>query len=755
MLTVPRRALALALVAALAGCNVLLDPDGVKVTTATPQIALAPATGTLPLAFSTVVGTAAPAARVVNVTNAGGGALATPTVTVDPPTASAWLGTVAVAGPAGGPYTLTVHPQLVAAGTYTATVSVACAGASNSPRTFTVNYEVLSAPPTLAVAPTSLSFAATSGGANPAAKQLTISNSGGGSLAAPAVTVTSGGAWLSAGAPVASGATYTVQVNVTLGALAPGDYTGQLSVTSAGATGSPATVPVTLTVGSGTQPTIALAPASITFDTTAGSVSDPAPQNLVVTNAGAGTLAAPTVSTPTYGANGSGWLAIDAPTGAAGGPYTIVLHAAVGALAADTYTASFTVSSTGASNSPRTYNVTFNVAARPTMSLDKTALTFTRTTNAAPASQTITLSNSGGGTLADPTLQVSYVTGSNWLNTGWAAGAAGSFTITVQPSDTLQPGTYTANLQIASAGATNTPRTVAVTYHVPGIALAPSATLTFTATQGGANPAAQNVTVSNSGGGTLATPTATVTSASPWLTIGTVTASGGSYVVPVQPVTGALTAGQYNATIDIAAAGAKNSPQTVSVTFTIGGASAPVMTIAPTSLSFTAIQGGSSPAAKNLTATNTGTGTMTAPTAAVTSAGTTWLTVGTVTGAAGGPYTIPVQVALGALTAGPHTGTVRITATGGATPATVDVAVTFDVAAPALDACLASASRQICATNQTTHAVGGLSLGAARQLSSTTRSVSKGALSTGAAPSVQSSSSSIRTSVLVPGNATP
>ena len=52
--------------------------------------------------------------------------------------------------------------------------------------------------------------------------------------------------------------------------LAAGTYTGDVTVTAPGATGSPKTIPVTLTVDPPTPPALSVSPASLSFSATAG-----------------------------------------------------------------------------------------------------------------------------------------------------------------------------------------------------------------------------------------------------------------------------------------------------------------------------------------------------------------------------------------------------------------------------------------------------------------------------------------------------
>ena len=114
----------------------------------------------------------------------------------------------------------------------------------------------------------------------------------------------------------------------------------------------------------------------------------------------------------------------------------------------------------------------------------------------------------------------------------------------------------------------------------PTISFSPTG-LIFSATAGGGNPSAQNVAVSNSGGGTLASPTTSInySQGSGWLSVNC-TGSSAPYTCSTQPATGSLAAGTYNATVSVASSGASNTPQTYPVTFVVSSSSVCVITTA-------------------------------------------------------------------------------------------------------------------------------------------------------------------------------
>ncbi len=209
--------------------------------------------------------------------------------------------------------------------------------------------------PVLSVTPANLSFAATTGGAAPAARTLSVTNTGTGALS---FTAADDAPWLSV-TPASGSAPQTLQVSAATGSLTAGTYNASVTVTSAGTQGSPAAIPVTFTVTDPPPPApavLATSPASLSFSATAGG-SPPAAKTISVTNTGGGSLSF-TV------ADDAPWLSVTPASGSA--PQTLQATAATGSLAAGTYTATVTVTSTGTQGSPAAIPVTFTVTDPPT-----------------------------------------------------------------------------------------------------------------------------------------------------------------------------------------------------------------------------------------------------------------------------------------------------------------------------------------------------------------------------------------------------
>lgn len=103
--------------------------------------------------------------------------------------------------------------------------------------------------PTIGVSPSSLSFTATAGGANPANQSISITNTGGGTLN---WTASDNATWLTL-SPTSGTAPSTLTASVNISGLAAGTYNGTITITATGATNSPLSVPVTLTVNPATS----------------------------------------------------------------------------------------------------------------------------------------------------------------------------------------------------------------------------------------------------------------------------------------------------------------------------------------------------------------------------------------------------------------------------------------------------------------------------------------------------------------------
>jgi glucose/arabinose dehydrogenase/regulation of enolase protein 1 (concanavalin A-like superfamily) len=195
--------------------------------------------------------------------------------------------------------------------------------------------------------------------------------------------------------------------------------------------------------------------------------------------------------------------------------------------------------------------------------------------------------------------------------------------------------------------------------------------LTFSATVG-TNPASQILGITNGGGGTLSWTAVADGSAPAWLAV-TPTNGTGNGTAVVTVTSAGLAQGTYNKSITVAAGGATNSPQTLTVTVTVS-TSNPSLSVKPTALNFSAVQG-TSPAGQVLGITNLGGGTLNWAAVADGSAP-AWLAVNPTNGTGNG--TAIVTVASAGLAPGTYNKNITVTA-GGASNSPQTVTVTLAV----------------------------------------------------------------------------
>ncbi len=156
--------------------------------------------------------------------------------------------------------TVQVSAVGLAEGTYNGTVSIAIEDKRGRtqvmlvPVTFVVTGGTTTPVPSILLNPTSLTFSGTAGGTAPPSKLFSLTNPTGGTLN---WSLSESEAWL--GLNVTSGTTTTeidsISANISTAGLAAGTYTTAITVTASGASNSPQTLPVTLTLNPPTPTT--------------------------------------------------------------------------------------------------------------------------------------------------------------------------------------------------------------------------------------------------------------------------------------------------------------------------------------------------------------------------------------------------------------------------------------------------------------------------------------------------------------------
>ncbi len=225
---------------------------------------------------------------------------------------------------------------------------------------------------------------------------------------------------------------------------------------------------------------------------------------------------------------------------------------------------------------------------------------------------------------------------------------------------------------------------------VGGIVLPPSPpllalsvnTISFSATVGGAIPAAQTIAITNAGGGTLTGMTFSLTYAdnqpSGWLAA-TLSSLAAPATLTLAVARGSLGAGSYSATIRVSAPGTGNASQTIAVTLVvIDTTTPPAIQLSSSALTFSTPVG-ASPAAQTIQIINSGSGTIGAIAVSIAyGAGATgWLSTSALSGTST-PSTLTVRPVTTALAVGTYTATVAVSGAG-VTTRTLTVTLTVAV----------------------------------------------------------------------------
>src|SRR5438270_3839090 len=287
-----------------------------------------------------------------------------------------------------------------------------------------------------------------------------------------------------------------VQVMTDSGTLRPRSYAGHITFRQQGSSDKPLTLSVTMTVKSAPPASLVVSSASLMYSGTPA--QNPPDQTITLQNNGGQPLAWSSEI-----GNSASWLSIIPGSDhiAAHASETVTVSVQSQQLALGSYQGTITFK--GGTN-PQVF-VSLNVLAPGNLILSPSSLNFS-STGQNPASQTISLQNSGGGPLAW-TLAATTFDGANWLNATPSSGdlqpgQAMNVTVSVNAA-ILKPRPYQGALSFSYGGLTSQ---VAVSLTVSAsltaaISLNQSA-LNFTTLQG-TNPAPQSFTITNTGNTTL------------------------------------------------------------------------------------------------------------------------------------------------------------------------------------------------------------------------------------------------------------
>jgi trimeric autotransporter adhesin len=399
----------------------------------------------------------------VNSTNPASNIAYTVTETTLNGTSSPWLAVSSAGNTAAGQNTVSVSviPGLLSAGTYNGTITVTATGSTvaNSPLTIPVTFQVTSG--TLSLNTNTLGFTYIPGSSTPVAQTVQVTSSGSAvNYTAVANSGSAGANWLSV-TPTTGTTPGTLSIGVNGTGLSQGTYVGTVVVTAPNASGSPATIQVTLAVNAGTISASPSPSAGLTFTVGAGATASAA-QTITVSS----TPVALSFTASATTASGGNWLSVSPSSGTTTGTVQVSVNA--GSLAVGTYSGTVTITAAGATGSPITYLVTLNVVSPITITATPAALSFSAILNAsAPAAQTVQVGASGASAGFAFTTSVTTAAGGNWLSVTPTSGTEpGSLSVSVNPTG-LAAGTYTGTIAISSTSQNGaTPATVNVSLSV-------------------------------------------------------------------------------------------------------------------------------------------------------------------------------------------------------------------------------------------------------------------------------------------------
>ncbi len=315
-------------------------------------------------------------------------------------------------------------------------------------------------------------------------------------------------------------------------------------------------------------PWIALSQPDVHLSASAGG-NPTQPVSVGVTNGGGGSLTG--LGTSIEWVEGSGgWL--DATLSGSSAPTTLSLRASPGSLAPGRYEAKVTVTPTGSGASPGTLTVVFQVTERhPTIGLSHGALGFASSEGqGTPSSQTVRITNLGGGSMTGLNASISYPTGgaTGWLHATLAGGAAPTdLVLRVNPQG-LATGVHDAEVRITASGVEGA-AVVHVRYRFgeapPEFVVFPGS-VNRTVEEGASAPGPDTLRITNARAGTLDGITLSVdysgSSAQGWADARLTSSRAPAQVIVTMDPDG-LAPGTYEAHARLASSAAINSPATV------------------------------------------------------------------------------------------------------------------------------------------------------------------------------------------------
>ncbi len=448
------------------GCSSSSSQSSSGSPVGTPSVALSASS----LSFTATAG-ATSGTQSVTLTNTGNAALTVSSISLAGTNASSFstTNTCGTSVAAGAACSLSVSFAPSAAGSFSASLSIAD-NATGSPQSIALSgTATAAAAPALQLSATALSFT-TNLGTAATAQVLTLTNTGSAPLIVSGISLAGTSAALfsqtNTCATVAAGSTCSVTVN--FAPTAAGTFTASLSIAD-NVAGSPQTVALS---GTANAPALQLSATTLSFSTNLGTAAGA--QLLILTNSGNAPLVVSSISLT--GTNAGSFSETNAcATIAAGATCSVTVN--LTATGAGTYSAGISIAD-NATGSPQAVTLTGTISG-PVVSVSSSSFSFTTAAESTSAAQTLTVKNTGNGTLTISSL-------------GITGGNTASF---------LQTNTCGTSLSAGSSC------TVALTF-APFLATTYSSSLVIT---GNTLPANQTVALSGTGTGTLAINTSSAT----------------------------------------------------------------------------------------------------------------------------------------------------------------------------------------------------------------------------------------------------
>lgn len=485
-----------------------------------------------------------------------------------------WLSVNPSGGTTPSTVTVSVNPGSLAAGDYSATLTVGSSGKAD-PVTVGVSLRVtgsgISAP--ITANPESLIFSYVARSATPPSSQSISLSSGNETVTFQAAVSTGSSAWLAV-SPASGSTPALLTVSVDTEDLPAGTYNGAISITGGA---GPVSVPIKLTVSPPQTIHLTASPPGLTFAYPEPSASLAAPQSIsVFTDIGSLQYSAT--------ASGGSWLQLSGAQGVTPGAVKVRTNPA--GLSPGDYDGTIVIEAVGTSLSPVRIPVRLTIAApqAPQLSLSPSEIRLALVQGGSRINRDVLVSNDGGSVLEfQAEARISSGSNSNWLTVATSSGSVdprrtATVKVAIDPA-AVSPGTYRGTINVSGSGqSARVPVILAVSPNGPSILLSQTG-LEFTATSN-VRPPEQRFAVVNNGQGSMPWQLETeVLTGGNWLSVSP--ASGNSpagalsnpYVTVAVDAQG-LAAGTYYGTVRATADGAANSPQTVAVVLRVAGGSA-------------------------------------------------------------------------------------------------------------------------------------------------------------------------------------